>query len=299
MRAHLLLASAALLAISGAAVAKTTTVTITKNGYVPNSLTIAQGDTVQFTNGDTAAHQVSFKTSTGLTCSPNPLVLQPGASGSCTFAGAGSYNYSDPNVHGNTFRGSVTVTAPPESLTLAGKPVLLIFGGKVALSGSLSTQKVGESIDVLGQQCGASAATKLSTVPTTTGGAFTAATQPTMNTSYTAKLRSTASPAVAVHVRPRMQLAKVAAHRFVLRVVGASSFAGKYAGFQRFNPTTRRWVAVRTIPLKAGTTAVAPTVVTVASFRTTLKTGLRVRATLTQAQTGSCYAPGISNTARS
>jgi plastocyanin len=280
-------------------VAKTTTVTITKNGYVPNALTIAQGDSVQFTNSDTAAHQVSFKTSTGLTCSPNPLVLQPGASGSCTFSGAGSYSYSDPNAHGKTFRGSVTVTVPPESLTLAGKPVLLIFGGKVALSGSLSTQKVGESIDVLGQQCGASAATKLSTVPTTTGGAFTAATQPMMNTSYTAKLRSTASPAVAVQVRPRMQLAKVAAHRFMLRVFGATSFAGKYASFQRFNPTTRRWVAVRTIPLKAGATAAAPTVVSLDSFRTTLKAGLRVRATLAQAQTGSCYAPGVSNTVRS
>src|SRR5215471_1374139 len=98
MRARLLLASAVLLAISGAAEAKTATVTITKNGYVPNSLTIAQGDTVQFTNSDTVAHQVSFKASTGVTCSPNPLVLQPAAAGSCTFATAGSYSYSDPNV---------------------------------------------------------------------------------------------------------------------------------------------------------------------------------------------------------
>jgi plastocyanin len=299
MRAHLLLASAALLAISGAAVAKTTTVTITKNGYVPNSLTIAQGDTVQFTNSDTAAHQVSFRNATGVTCTPNPLVIQPTASGSCMFASAGSYSYSDPNAHGRTFHGSITVTAPPESLTLAGKPALLTFGEKIALTGSLSTQKVGESIDVLGQQCGASAATMLSSVPTTTGGAFTAYTQPLMNTSYTAKVRSTASAAVAIQVRPRLQLAKVAAHRFTLRVSAAASFGGKSASFQRYNATRRAWVAVKWVPLKAATTGVAPTVVTVASFRTTLKAGLRVRATLAQAQTGSCYAPGISNTTRS
>ena len=298
MRARLLLASAALLAICGAAEAKTATVTITKNGYVPKSLTIAQGDTVQFTNGDTAAHQVSFKTTTGVTCSANPLVIQPGASGNCTFAGAGSYSYSDPNVRGKTFRGSITVTAPPESLTLAGKPVLLIFGGKVALSGSLSTQKVGESIDLLGQQCGAAAASKLATVPTTTGGTFTTSAQPMMNTSFTAKVRSTTSPAVAVYVRPRMQLAKVAAHRFSLRVYAATSFGGKSASFQRYNATLRRWVAVKAVALKPTSTGVAPTV-TAAFFRTRLNAGLRVRATLTQAQAGSCYAPGISNTIRS
>ena len=299
MRACLLLASAALLAISGAAGAKTATVTITKNGYVPNSLTIAQGDTVQFANSDTVAHQVSFKTSAGVACSPNPLVIQPGTSGSCKFANIGSYSYSDPNMHGNTFRGSITVTAPPESLTLAGKPVLLIFGGKVALSGALSTQKVGENIDVLGQQCGATAASRLSTVPTTTGGAFTASTQPMMNTSFTAKLRSTTSPPVLVRVRPRLQLAKVAAHRFSLRVFAVTSFGGKFASFQRYNATLRRWIAVKTIALTASSTGVAPTVVTAASFRAAIMTGLRVRATLTQAQAGSCYAPGISNTTRS
>jgi plastocyanin len=289
----------AVLAIGGAAAAKTVTVTITKNGYVPSSLTIAQGDTVQFTNGDSAAHQVSFKSTTGVTCTPNPLVIQPSASGTCTFASAGSYSYSDPNVHGKTFRGSITVSAPPESLTLTGKPVLLIFGGKVALSGALSTQKVGESIDVLGQQCGAASAAKLSTVPTATGGAFTSSTQPMMNTSYTAKLRSTTSPAVAVRVRPLMQLRKVATQKFSLRVSATQSFAGKYASFQRYNGTLHRWVAVKTVALKTGTGGVAPTVVSAATFKARVKTGLRLRATLSQAQAGTCYAPGLSNTARS
>jgi plastocyanin len=299
MRARLLLASATLLAISGAAGAKTTTVTITKNGYVPSSLTIAQGDTVQFTNGDTAAHQVSFKSTTGVTCTPNPLVVQPSASGTCTFATAGSYGYSDPNVHGNTYRGSITVTAPPESLTLTGTPALVVFGAKVALSGSLSTQKAGESIDVLGQQCGAASTAKLATVPTAIGGAFTASTQPMMNTSYTAKLRSTSSPATAIRVRPLMRLTKVAAQRFSLRVTAAESFGGKYASFQRYNGTLHRWVGLKTVALKASPTGVAPAVITAASFKVRVKAGLRVRATLSQAQAGTCYAPGLSNTTRS
>src|SRR5439155_13641450 len=112
MRKYILLAGIAVLALTvGSAAAKTVTVTITKNGYVPSSTTIAQGDTVQFTNSDTVVHQVTFKSTTGVTCTPNPLVVQPGASGSCTFATAGKYSYSDPNTKGNTFSGTITVTA--------------------------------------------------------------------------------------------------------------------------------------------------------------------------------------------
>src|SRR3954464_2796658 len=84
MRRYLLLAGIAVLALTvGSAAAKTVTVTITKNGYVPNSAAIAQGDTVQFTNSDTVVHQVTFKSTTGVTCTPNPLVVQPGSSGTC------------------------------------------------------------------------------------------------------------------------------------------------------------------------------------------------------------------------
>jgi len=293
----LLLGAIAMLAVAGAAVAKTSTVSITKNGYVPNALTIAQGDTVQFTNSDTVSHQVTFKTTTGVTCTPATLVLAAGASGSCTFATAGRYTYSDPNIKGKTFSGTITVGAPGDSLTLTVKPLLLTYGGKATLTGTLSTQKIGENVDVMAQQCGANAATKAATVQTVTAGAYSSLVQPLMNTSYTTKLRNITSTAVTVRVRPRLALAKVAAHRYTLRVSAAQSFAGKYASFQRFNGT--RWVAVKTVRLGANSTGVAPTILSVGSFRSTIKAGLRVRATLGQAQVGSCYAAGLSNTIRS
>jgi plastocyanin len=297
MRKLLLLPAAlALLAVSGAAGAKTVTVTITKNGYVPNSVSIVQADTVQFTNSDTVVHQVVFKSTTGVTCTPNPLVIQPAASGSCTFANAGNYSYSDPNVKGNTYRGTITVTAPPESLSLAGKPALLTYGAKVVLTGTLSTQKVGENIDVLAQPCGTNAATKLATVATTTGGAFTYTAAPLQNTTYTSKIRATTSNAAGVRVRPALRLAKVAAHRYSLRISAAQSFGGKYASFQRYNGTLGRWVAVKTVLLKASAAGVAPTVLSTASFRSTIRARLRVRVALGQAQVGGCYAPGLSNT---
>ena len=296
MRRTILLAGIAVLALTvGSAAAKTVTVTITKNGYVPSSASIALGDTVQFTNSDTVVHQVTFKTTTGITCTPNPLVVQPGSSGTCTFQSGGNYTYSDPNSKGNTFRGSVTVTAPAASLSLTVNPLLVAYGGSSVVSGVLSTQQVGASIDVLAQQCGAATATKLATAVTTAGGVYTTTTKPLMNTVYTAKDKTVTSPAATVSVRPVLQLRRVGLRRFTLRVTAASSFAGKYASFQRYNGTLRRWVPVKPVLLRASSLGVAPAVVSSASFRATVAPRLRIRATLPQAQVGGCYAAGTSN----
>lgn len=288
------------LVLVGVAAAKTVAVSITKNGYVPNAATIAVGDTVQFTNSDTVAHQVTFKTATGVTCTPNPLVLQPTQAGSCTFASPGSFAYDDPNVKGNTFRGTVTVTGqvPAETLTLSAKPQSVVYGGKVTLTGTLSNQKVGENVEVLATACGQTAATKVTTVQTTTGGVYTAVIQPLSNTVYTVKAKSTASPAVTVKVQPRLRLGKVAAHRYSLRVSAAQSFAGKVGTLQRYNPTLARWIKVKTVLLRSNSTGVAPTVITSASFRSTVAAGLKIRVVLPQLQVGSCYAAARSNTIR-
>ncbi len=305
MRKIMLIAIAiASLAIAGAAIAKTVAVSITKNGYVPNAVTVAAGDTVQFTNSDTVAHQIVFKPTSGVTCVPTPLVLQPAQSGTCTFQAAGKYAYSDPNVKGNTFRGTVTVGSAPnppaaDTLTLAAKPQLLIYGGKVSLSGTLSNQKVGENVDALAKPCGQTAQTKVTTVQTTTGGAFTAVVRPLKNTLYTVKVKSTTSPTVTVNVRPKLRLRKLAAHRYSLRVFAAQSFAGKYGTFQRFNGTLGRWVKVKRVLLRANSTGVAPTVISSVSFRSTIRPRLKIRVVLPQLQVGSCYRPGRSNVIRS
>jgi len=296
MRKLVLLAVALVaLAVVVAAGAKTVTVSITKNGYVPSDVTLAAGDTIQFTNTDTVAHQVELKSPTGVTCAPSPLVLQPAQSGSCTFATAGKFTYSDPNVRGNTFRGSVTVPGAAETLTLAAKPLIVVYGGKTTLSGAVSTQKVGENVDLLATACGQTAASKATTVATTTGGAFSALVQPLKNTAYTAKLRNTSSQAVTVKVRPRLRLGKLAAKRYSLRVSAARSFAGKYATFQRYNAALARWVTVKRVLLRANSTGVAPTVISSVTFRSSVPARVRIRVILPQLQVGSCYLAGRSN----
>jgi hypothetical protein len=204
-------------------------------------------------------------------------------------------------VKGGAFRGTVTVSgpAPADTLTLVGKPQLVIYGSRVTLSGTLSNQKVGENVDVLAMPCGQTAATKVSTVQTTMGGAFTAVVQPLKNTVYTAKVKNTRSPTVAVTVRPRLRLRKLAPHRYSLRVFAARSFAGKYATFQRYNGALGRWIKVRRVLLRANATGVAPTVISSVSFRSAIKPRLKVRVVLPQLQVGSCYRPGRSNVIRS
>lgn len=311
MKKLIIIASSAFIAILAclavpptgfASTAKTVSVTITKDGYVPNSATVAVGDSVQFTNSDTVAHQVSFKSTVGVSCTPNPLVLQPGQSGTCTFATAGSYSYSDPNVKGKTFRGSVVVGAQPGggppaavSVTLAVKPQILVYGGKVTLSGSLANQKLGENVEILAQPCGQASATKIATAVTTSGGAFTAQVQPLQKTIYTVKVKNATSNAVTVKVRPRIRLGKIAPHRYSVRVFAAASFAGKYGSFQRYSVSLRRWVTVRSVLLRRNTSGVAPTVLSSATFRSRVKARLKVRVVLPQAQVGSCYLAGRSN----
>jgi plastocyanin len=297
-----LLVVAASLAATGAAGAKTATVTITKNGYVPNSVTIAAGDSVQFTNSDAVAHQIRFKSSAGVTCTANPVVLQPGQSVTCTFKQPGTYTYSDPNVKGKTFRGTVVVSGQPAggSVNLQVAPQLVVFGAKVTLSGALSNHKSGESLQVLAQTCGATSATAAGSVTTTTNGAFSFQPQPLKNTVYTVKSKNSTSNAVTVKVRPRLRLAKLAApRRFSVRVFAGESFAGKYATFQRYSALVGRWLKVRSVLLRPNSTGVAPTVISSATFKSKVKRRLRVRVVLGQAQVGSCYLIGRSNVIRS
>ena len=299
MRKLILLALATALVVIGTAAAKTVAVTITKNGLVPKSTAIVPNDVVKFTNSDTVAHQVKFKTTTGVTCSPSPLVLPAGANGSCTFRNTGTFTYSDPTTNGSKFRGTVTVAAAADTVSVSAKPRLLTYGSQTVLSGVLSTHLAGENVDVLTQECGAPSSTKTATVQTTAGGAYTATVKPMMTTAYTTKSKAMTSSAISVRVRPRLRLVKVTSHTFKLRAFATRSFAGKYASFQRYNSTRGRWVVLKRVLLKTNSTGVAPTVITSRSFRSSVHRGLRVRVTLGQTQVGTCHAPGLSNTVRS
>ena len=165
----------------------------------------------------------------------------------------------------------------------------------MTLFGVLSSQKIGENVDVLAQACGQAAATKVTTVETATGGTFAAVVTPPKNTVYTVKVKNTTSNAVSEKVRPRLRLRKVAPRRYSLRVFAAESFAGKYAAFQRYNGTLRRWVTVKRVLVRVNSTGIAPTVISPVRFRSSIRARLKIRVVLHQLQVGACYLAGRSN----
>jgi plastocyanin len=102
-----------LLLTGGAASAETVPADIKGYEYAPGDVTVAQGDTVTWTNSDTAPHTVT-STGGGPLDSPN---LQKGDSWSFTFTQAGSYPYYCA-VHPD-MKATVTVTAAAAPTTTA------------------------------------------------------------------------------------------------------------------------------------------------------------------------------------
>jgi hypothetical protein len=179
------------------------------------------------------------------------------------------------------------VAAAPPTLTLKAAPTVVTYGGTTTLSGVLSTQQTGQTIDIQTQECGQNAFKKTASATTTTGGAFSYAAKPTIDTTYQAKLRGSTSPSVAVKVAPVLTLKKLALGKFRVSVTAAQSFVGKYVVFQRLRRT--KWVTLKKVTLATAKTTTAPTQVTSASFKIKLPAKLRVRAILPAAQAATCY----------
>jgi plastocyanin len=286
--------AASVLAVAAAAPAATVTMAITRNGYVPKTLTIVTGDAVTFANQDTAAHQVVLKPTGGFTCSAG-LVIQPGQSSTCTFHSVTKYAVSDPNHKGSAFKGTITVSAgPPGSvLSLTAAPKVVVYGARTTLSGQLAIRQVNQKVDIFAEECGAASFTKLTTVTTTSDGMYSFVVQPRRNTTYEARWKSSSSQQVLVKVRPKLTLGKLAPRKFRATVLAADSYAGKFVLFQRYRPASGRWVTVRSVVLRTGgtvTTPINPTTVSRVVFRARVRAGVRVRAYLTQAQAGTCSA---------
>jgi plastocyanin len=292
------LLAVAMLAVAGAAAGGTSkTVTISHTGYSPTAVSITTGDSVAFKNADTVSHTVDFNSTSGVQCSAAvPLVIPAGQSASCTFSNAGTYKFSDPASKKKSFRGTITVTVPLVS-SLSAKPKVVVYGNKSTLSGKLASGQSGEAVQVRAQACGENKSTLVATVTSTAGGAFSYQAQPAKKTTYTLSNKGlTAS--IGVGVKPSMLLGKVRRHHYKLQVTAAQSFVGKIATFQRYSRTLKRWVKVKRVTLKTSTAGTAPTVITAATFRSSVK-AKRVRASLGAKQVAPCYAAGHSNTIHS
>jgi plastocyanin len=242
MRKFIAIAVAGLaLVLAAPASTATSTVQIKSTGFVPATVTINQGDSVTWTNTDKKNHQVVANG--GSFASP---ILTPGKSYTHTFRAGGTFRYHD-GLH-STLRGTVTVRGAPPQVTLATSAPVVKFGTQVTLSGVVSNKKTGETVTIVALPFGQTTKQVVATLQTTTGGAFSFAVTPQVNTTYQAQWKGLES-SVGVQVQPVIKLPFVShSGYFHFYVTAGESFAGRFVYLQRYT-LLRTWINVRRLQL--------------------------------------------------
>lgn len=242
MRRLVLAGIAALaLVLAAPAATATSTVQITKTGFIPATVTINSGDSVDWRNADTTNHQVVANG--GQFASP---ILTPGKTYTHVFARGGTFRYHDA-LHASP-KGTVIVRGPPPSVTLAASLPIVKFGTEITLSGAVSNGKTGETVTLVALPFGETSKQVIATLQTTTGGVFSFGVTPQIFTTYQAQWRSTES-SVTVQVAPTIKLPGASrTGYFHFYVTAATSFAGHFVYLQRFTKL-REWVSIRKLLL--------------------------------------------------
>jgi len=293
MRRLMLVAAAvpalALALASAGAPAGVSGVTITTDGFDPQTLTVHAGDTVTWTNSSALTRQI---VSNNDAFKPSPI-LQTGQSWSFTFPSQGRFPYHD-GLHA-AMTGAVQVSAAGPSVTIAaGRPSMTFADKGLTLSGRVSSGKAKETVQLLGRACAKLGTAEIATVATGRGGLWRLAVRPERTTTYGARWGTVPSPALKVQVLPRLKLAR-SGRLLPLRVTAGVRLARRVVVLQRFDETEQTWVVVASTRLKDGGLTVAGSFLSKASFRNPGQIG-RIRAFISASQAGPCYGAGSSNT---
>ena len=277
-RVVLAAASAAVtLAVAPQAFGATRQVNIRPAGFSPANVTIANMDEVRWTNRDTVNHQVV--SDTGAFVSP---ILRPGQSYRFTFRVSGTYRYRDALEPAE--RGTVRVTGPPPSVSLAASTGIDTYGTQVTLSGQVSSGRAGERVEIFSRPYPGASFVKLAEVLTVQNGAWSYPTTPEILTSYQAHWRNNVSAEVSVAVRPRVSFGRRTGW-FVVTVAGQRSFANRVVTLQRLS-RLGQWVNVRKITLGSQSSR---------RFKSLMPMGTsRLRIFMTVNQAGAGYLGGMS-----
>jgi plastocyanin len=221
------LALFATLVVVAAAGADTKTVQIVKSGFTPSATTINVSDSVTWKNADIVNHQVVAND--GSFASP---VLKPGESYSQTFAKSGKVSYHDALFTAR--RGTVTVTAPAASVTLQAGATTVVYGNSTTVAGVVTNQLTTEPVNLTSQPFG-KGTQSIATQTTQANGAFSFGVSPTIETSYVAHWRTSASPSVTVNVAPRVGFGQ-SGRLYIAKVSSDIGYGGHFVWVQRKAP---------------------------------------------------------------
>jgi hypothetical protein len=259
----------------------TVTVQIKRLSFVPTTARIKTGDTVRWVNSDTQNHQVV--SNNGSFVSP---ILGPGKTYSHRFTAAAIYRYHD--GLNAAVKGTVRVTGPPPAVTIGASLPIIVYGQQVTLSGTASSGNPNERVTIYQQPYPQTSFAEMTTVLTTTGGAWNLVLTPSPKTltQYQAKWNGRTSVTVGVQVRPRIRLS-YRNGRFTTIVQSAASHARRSVQAQRLS-RFGQWVTLKKVRLGGQSSAV---------FRLTLPTGKsQIRVAMSINQAGAGYLAGYSPT---
>jgi hypothetical protein len=153
-----------------------------------------------------------------------------------------------------------------------------VFGSRVLLSGLVPTHQANEQVIVYAQPYGEGSPRSVATVLSGAGGTWQYLARPKIATTYQASWRGQPAASVTIAVRPRITFTRLRSGRFVARVLGGHSFAGRLVQLQRWNGV--RWVTLRRARLGVRSRA---------EFKATLRKGrstLRIAFSVNQAGAG-------------
>jgi len=238
----ILVTAAAALAVAAPAAhaAAPKTVTIKTGGFAPAKVTIASGDSITWVNKDTVNRQVVA--TGGQFASP---VIKPNGSWTREFSVAGTFKYRD--TFKSTQTGTIVVSGPPPSVSLAATAPIVTYGGPVTLTGKVSSGKANEQVIVYGKPYGEVSYVQLATVLTADGGLWSYTTTPALLTSYQAQWNNLKSAEIQTAVEPKLTLKRIGAW-FVARVDAARSFKNRSVYVQR-RSSLGQWVNIKKVRL--------------------------------------------------
>ncbi|HEY6835863.1 MAG TPA: cupredoxin domain-containing protein [Gaiellaceae bacterium] len=282
----------ALAAASPATAASTHTVSITKAGFVPASVTIPNGDSVTWKNNDTTSHQIVSDNGTFTTT----RTLAPGESATRIFPQAGTFAYHD--ASNTALKGTVNVQ---EVRSVSVQPVgaqKVMFTHAITLRGQVSKRNSnGEEVLVQARPYGQ---TDFQTVArtTTASSVWQVLVRPRRDTEYRAVWENVPSDATNVFVTPMVTLRIASGHRVVVRVAADVSLRGHSVLMQRLNRRHHVWRTIRSVRL-TGLRANNTSYIASRVMRLRVAHGTIVRAYLTRRQAGpAMFGPAWSRSLR-
>ena len=181
-------------------------------------------------------------------------------------------------------------------VTLSSSAKVVKYGRSVTLTGTVAGSS-GDTVTIYARPGVARSLQAVGTVQTNASGSFTTTVKPRMRTVYVARSLGAESDSVAVNVSPLMRLRHIVGGKLAVTVTAAKSFVGRYVNVQAF--VHFRWTTVKRVFLTKRAFGVAPTLSSSATFRLSVRHGLKLRGFLTLSQAGSSYTSSTSNIVRS